>query len=68
MTCAPSDRSAEATRDTAALTNESTDRSGEGRQRLDEVAPAIGSITTVANKVKTLVDVTGWRLDKVGNR
>ena len=49
-------RSGEAARDTATLIEESIARSAEGRQRLDEVASAIGNITTVAHKVKALVD------------
>ncbi len=49
-------RSAQAAKDTAALIEESIQKSGEGRNRLDHVAEAIRRITDSSMAVKTLVD------------
>ena len=49
-------RSAQAAKDTAGLIEESIRHSKEGSTRLEQVAQAIGSITTSAAQVKTLVD------------
>jgi len=49
-------RSAQAAKDTAGLIEESINKSGEGRQSLDEVAGAIHRLTENTAKVKALVD------------
>jgi hypothetical protein len=49
-------RSAQAAKDTAGLIEESIVRSGEGQQRVQVVAEAIGSITASTVRVKALVD------------
>jgi methyl-accepting chemotaxis protein len=49
-------RSAQAARDTAALIQESIERSTEGQQTVTEVTSAIGSITSSARQVKGLID------------
>jgi methyl-accepting chemotaxis protein/methyl-accepting chemotaxis protein-1 (serine sensor receptor) len=49
-------RCAQAAKDTAGLIEESIAKSNDGKTKLDQVAAAVGSITDVANKVKTLVD------------
>lgn len=49
-------RCAQAARDTAGLIEESIAKSGEGKHKVDQVAVAIGTITTESEKVKTLVD------------
>jgi len=49
-------RSAQAAKDTAALIEDSILKSGEGSQKLGEVASSIQAITEGAGKVKTLVD------------
>lgn len=49
-------RSAQAARDTTELIEESMRRAHEGKQRLDEVANAIASVTESAHKARALVD------------
>jgi methyl-accepting chemotaxis protein/methyl-accepting chemotaxis protein-1 (serine sensor receptor) len=49
-------RCAQAARDTAGLIEESIAKSGEGKQKVDQVAIAIRAITTESDKVKTLVN------------
>jgi len=49
-------RCAQAARDTAGLIEESIAKSGEGKQKVDQVAIAIRAITAESDKVKTLVN------------
>ncbi|MDX2150037.1 MAG: methyl-accepting chemotaxis protein [Bryobacteraceae bacterium] len=49
-------RCGQATRDTAALIEESITRSGEGKKKVDEVADAIREVTADVSKVKSLID------------
>ncbi len=49
-------RSAQAARDTTALIEESITRAAEGKQKLDEVSHAVGSVTASAEQVRTLVE------------
>lgn len=49
-------RCAQAAKDTAALIDESIQKSREGSERLDQVAHSIHSITDIAARVKTLVE------------
>jgi len=49
-------RSAQAAKDTAALIEESIAKSGDGKQKVDDVAVAIRSITEDSATMKTLVD------------
>jgi methyl-accepting chemotaxis protein/methyl-accepting chemotaxis protein-1 (serine sensor receptor) len=49
-------RCAQAAKDTAALIEESIAKSGDGKNKLDEVARAIGSITESSTETKTLID------------
>ena len=49
-------RSAQAARDTAGLIEESITKSNDGKNKLDQVAVAVRSITESAAKVRTLVD------------
>lgn len=49
-------RSAQAARDTTALIEESINRASEGKQKLDEVARAVASVTASAEKVRGLME------------
>jgi methyl-accepting chemotaxis protein/methyl-accepting chemotaxis protein-1 (serine sensor receptor) len=49
-------RSAQAAKDTTNLIEESIARAAEGKQKLDEVATAITSVTEAATKVRSLVE------------
>ncbi len=49
-------RCSQAAKDTAALIEESVDKSSEGRTRVDQVAAAIRTITSDSAEAKTLVD------------
>jgi len=49
-------RSAQAAKDTTQLIEESIGRSAEGKQKLDEVAQAIASVTESSNNVRSLVE------------
>jgi methyl-accepting chemotaxis protein len=49
-------RSAQAAKDTTQLIEESIGRSAEGKQKLDEVAQAISSVTESSNNIRSLVE------------
>lgn len=49
-------RCAQAARDTAVLIEESINKSNDGKQKVDQVAKAIHTITEQSTKIKTLVD------------
>jgi methyl-accepting chemotaxis protein/methyl-accepting chemotaxis protein-1 (serine sensor receptor) len=49
-------RSAQAAKDTAALIEESIEKSGQGNKKLEQVSQSIREITASASQVKTLVD------------
>ncbi len=52
-------RSAQAARDTTTLIEESIARASEGKQKLDQVSRAVGSVTASAEQVRMLVEQVG---------